>query len=98
MPSAAKSASASAVTLRRCRLGVGMGYTTRAITDDGRVVEAVNFVGFGQEAHLSPREAARLDALGALAPAGASREDCEREHEQRVEAYQALRRQMPVGS
>jgi len=68
-----------------------MGFTTRAVTDEGRVVETSEFVGFGEEAHLSPREEARLDALGALAPEGATKEDVEAEHELRIEIYRAAR-------
>ncbi|MEA2199452.1 MAG: hypothetical protein QOI89_48 [Solirubrobacteraceae bacterium] len=90
----AKPTPASKLSLRRVRSGGGAGYTTRGTRPDGSPTEITEYAGFGDEIAVSAQELARLDALGALAPEGATREDVEEEQRLREEAYRAARRQM----
>ena len=76
---------------RRIQLGGGAGFTRRVPGPDGRLVEVTEQAAFGDLVVLDALEQMRLDSLGALAPAGATREDVQAEFDQRVAAYRGAR-------
>jgi hypothetical protein len=58
---------------------------------------AVRYAALGDSVLLDPQEEARLDAAGALAPIGATREQVMHAVDQQREEYEAARRQLPEG-
>jgi hypothetical protein len=70
---------------------IGAGFFAHATDENGQVKLVQQHARRGEAISLTPVEEARLDALGALAPAGASADDIKREIEQTLAAYQAAR-------
>ena len=66
-------------------------YNAELTDPDGKRVEVTRNASRGALVTLTPREAARLDALGMLAPVGATIADVESDAEIVLEAYRAAR-------
>ena len=74
---------------------VAVSFWSRVPGTDGQVHYLMQDASFGETIVLNDiQEEARLDALGALAAPGATREDVEREREAKISAYTQARRQV----
>jgi len=73
-------------------------YASEELRVDGTRQTTMRTAKRGEIATFSVGEAARLDALGALAPPGATAADIERDLESTREAYYSARRTVPEGA
>lgn len=72
-------------------------YFSEELGPDGVRRQTVRTGVRGEVVTLPLTEASRLDALGALAPEGATVEDIQRDLDSTYEAYQSARRNAPEG-
>jgi hypothetical protein len=80
-------------TVERRVSAILVQYFSRELDGEGREVEMARTARRGELATFSVQEAARLDALGALAPEGHTVEMIKRDIEATYEAWAATRRQ-----
>ncbi len=91
-PSSAQPATSTRKLFTRRVRAASVSYYVRLPGLDGRVAGVQRDAKMGDEITADAVSIMSLDSAGMLAPPDATREDVEREHAERIEAYRSARR------